>query len=129
MPRKCIIFIALFCLLIYTTELYAQEPKQSNLEKQEAAFSLDFIVKGVDGAINGLGKSLEGVVNGLGESLDGTVNDLGKTLDETLNGLGDLLEGIGEVAEEVAKVAIVVGVVFLYITVDGNFYYYGCGYH
>jgi hypothetical protein len=132
---KSIIFTALFCMLCCTTELYALGPGESNLEKKETTFSLDFIAKPLDGVINGLAesldgtindlaKSLDGTINGIGESLDGTMKGLAESLDGTMTGLGYFLEDTCEVAGEVAKVAIVVGVVFLYITAEANFYYH-----
>jgi hypothetical protein len=136
---KSIIFTALFCMLCCTTELYALGPGELNLEKQETPFSLDFIAKPLDGVVNGLAKSLDGTINGLAKSLDGTIKGLtesfdgtmkglAESLDGTMTGLGYFLEDTCEVAGEVAKVAVVVGVVFLYITAEANFYY-NYGYH
>ena len=152
MPQlKSLIFTAIFCLLLCTADIYALGPNELNLEKQETAFSLDVIVKPLDGVINGLGKSIDGTasglgdflggtINGLGKSLGGTINGLGKSLDGTMKGLGEsfdgtmiglgnFLEDTGEIAEEIAKVAIVVGVVILYITAEANFYYPGYSHH
>ena len=81
---KSIIFTALFCLLFCTTELYALERNELNLEKQETTFSLDVIVKSLDGVIDGLGESLDGTLNGIGKSLDGAMNGLGELLEETV---------------------------------------------
>lgn len=115
---KSIIFTALLCLLFCTTELSALGSNELNSEKQETSFSLDGIVQ-----------SLGETVNGLGKALNETVNGLGKSLGETMNGLGDFLEETGEVVEEVAEVAIVAGLVFLYIKADADFYYYDYGHH
>ncbi len=112
------IFTALFCLLFCTTEIYALEPDELSLGKQETTFSLDGIVK-----------SLDEVVKGMGKSLDGAMNGIGKTLDETLVGLGYLLDDTGEVVGEVAEIAVVVGVVFLYVMAETHCYHYGYGHH
>ena len=126
---KSVIFTALFCLLFCTTEIYALEPDELSLEKQETAFSLDGIVKSLDKVVNGFGKSLDGTVNGLGESLDGAMNGIGKTLDEILVGLGYFLDDTGEVVEEAAEIAVVAGVVFLYLIAETHCYHYGYGHH
>lgn len=148
---KSIIFTGLFCLLFCATELHALGPNKSNPEKQKAAFSLNGIVKSLDGTINGIGKSLDGAMNGFGKSLDGTMNGigksldgtmnglgksldgvmngLGKSLDGTMNGLGEFLDGAGEFAEEFAEVALVAGVIYLYIIADVGYYHYGSGHH
>lgn len=137
---KSIIFTGLFCLLFCATELHALGPNKSNPEKQKAAFSLNVIVKSLDGTMSGLGKSLDGTMtglgkaldgtmNGLGKSLDGTMNGLGKSLDGTMNGLGEFLDGAGEFAEQFAEVALVAGVIYLYIIADVGYYHYGSGHH
>jgi hypothetical protein len=137
---KSIVLASLFCLFFCTTQLYALEPDRSNLKKQEAAFSLDGIFKSLDGAVNGLGNALDETINGLGNALDGSVsglgyfiggaaNGLGTSLDEAWMGLGDLLEDTGEAIGEVAEVALVVGLVFLYVTAEANCYQYDYGHH
>lgn len=125
---KSIIFTALFCLSFCTAQLYAVTPNESNPQKHKKAFSLGVIVKSLDGTVNGIGKSIGGTIDGLGKSLGGTVNGIGKSLDGTMNGIGSFLEETGEVAAEVAQLAIVVGVALFYIIAEADCHYYNYDY-
>ena len=71
--------------------------------------------------LNGIAKSFGGTVDGIGKSLEGTVNGLGKFLDDT----GKV---VSEVVEATADVAVVVGVVYLYM-LAGSHHYGGHHHH
>ena len=90
------------------------------------------LVRSVEGTANGLGKSVEGTIHGVGRSVEGTVHGLGRSLKGTANGLGQFLDNSGEVALEVAEgaaaVAVIAGVVFLFM-MAGSHHYHGHGYH
>jgi hypothetical protein len=86
------------------------------------------LVRSVEGTANGLGRSVGGTVNGLGRSVEGTVDGLGRSLKGTVDGLGRFLDDSGEVVLEVAEVAVVVGVLFLYVMAESHCYH-GHGYH
>ena len=140
---KRIVVVGVFCLLLCSIEVYAVAPDEANSQKQDAGFSLDAIFKSLDGAINGLGnalgdtadglgRGLDGAVNGLGNALGDTadglgnaVNGLGRSLDETVCGLGNFLEDTGEFVGEVAEVAAVVGILYLFIAADVHYYHHG----
>ncbi len=130
---KNVVLATLFCLLFCTTELHALGSKELNLEEQKTTFSLDGLMKSLDGTVSDLGKSLGGTVNGLGKSLDGTVNNLGGFLGGTVNGfgefLGETINGFGVFLEENGEAVIVVGVLFLYMIAENDCYYYGHGHH
>ena len=100
-----------------------------NPEKQKTsaigAFSLDNtlngIAKSLGGTVDGIGKFLDEIGEGIGKSLEGTVNGLGKFLDDTG-------KGVLEVVEATADVAIVAGVVYLYM-IAGSHHYEGHHHH
>ena len=134
---KAITLIALFCML-----LPAAAAKE---QATDTALSLDSIFKSLGDTANGLGSALDETVNGLGNALDGTVNALGSAIDDTANGLGnaiddtvnglgqaldgvacglgEIFEGTGDVLEDVAEVAAVAGLLYLFVIADGHFYY------
>ena len=91
------------------------------------------LARSVEGTANGLGQSVKGTVHGLGKSVKGTVHGLGRSLKGTVDGLGQFLDDSGEVALEVAEgaadVAIVAGVLFLYLMVESQFHYHNWGHH
>jgi len=103
--------------------------EHTNPEKQKTsaigAFSLD-------NTLNGIAKSLGGTVDGIGKFLGETGEGIGKSLEGTVNGLGKFLddtgEGVLEVVEATADVAIVVGVVYLYM-IAGSHHYGGHHHH
>ncbi len=86
----------------------------------------------VKGTVHGLGRSVEGTVHGVAKSVEGTVHGVGKSVEGTVDGLGRFLDNSGEVALEVvegaAAVAVVAGVLFLYMMAESH-YYHGHGYH
>ncbi len=90
------------------------------------------LVRSLAGTVNGLVRSVEGTANSLGQSVEGTVHGLGRSLERTVDGLGQFLDDSGEVALEVveasANVAVVAGVLFLYVMAESH-YYHGCGYY
>ncbi len=97
--------------------------ENTNPEKQKTsaigAFSLD-------NTLNGIAKSLGGTMNDIGKFLDDTGKGIGKSLEGTVNGLGKFLddtgEGVLEVVEATAEVAVVVGVVYLYMLAGSHHY-------
>ena len=88
--------------------------------------------RSVGGTVGGLVRSVEGTANGLGRSVGGTVDGFGRSLEGTVDGLGQFLDDSGEVALEVAEgaaaVAIVAGVLFLYVMAESHCYH-GHGYY
>ena len=105
-----------------STKVENSSIENTNPEKQKTsaigAFSLN-------NTLNGIAKSLGGTVDGIGKFLEGTVNGLGKFLDDTGEGVLEFVEGT-------ADVAIVVGVVYLYMIAGSHHYeghYHHHGYH
>ena len=81
--------------------------------------------KAVGGTVDGVGKAVGGTVNGVGKAVGGTVNGVGKSVGGTVDGLGQFLDDSGEV---VLEVAVVAGVLFLYMMAESHCYH-GHGYH
>lgn len=112
-----------------STKLENTSIEKSNQKKQKAsavgAVSLD-------NTLNGIAKSLGGTVDGLGKFLDDAGEGIGKSLEGTVNGLGKFLDDTGEVVLEVVEatsdIAIVAGVVYLYM-IAGSHHYEGHHHH
>ncbi len=90
------------------------------------------LMRFLGGAVNGVGKAVGGTVGGVAKAVGGTVDGVGKSVGGTVDGLGQFLGDTGEVVLEVAEVtadiAVVAGVLFLYMMADSHCYY-GHGYH
>ena len=119
---KSVIFTALFCLLLCTTELYALDSNKLNPEKQMENLSIDGIAKSLFGVASDIGESLGGVIDGAGQSLDGTVNGIGESL-------GGVASGVGQFFEDNGEAIVVAGAVFLYIIAEVCYYHHGYGHH
>lgn len=112
----------------------ASNPSRNTLDTvaESLGGTVNGLMRFLGGTVNGLVRSVEGTAHGLGRSVEGTVHGFGRSLDRTGDGLGRFLDDSGEVALEVvegtAAVAVVAGVVFLFMMAESH-HYHGHGYH